>query len=178
MGTMSDASPIVCPFCSLGCELTIETNLDCSSFASLSDRTTSCTLAKDFWHQAVAPDEPRLVQKRTSVAEAQNYLRRLASSARHARIVTSECDLLTARQLEALTTKPMFDWWVESTPAEQAWHRVTSRDGIVSASLGDIALHADLFWFIGDISSSAPCFESRLSPSVSSAKRFQTPSPM
>lgn len=78
------------------------------------------------------------------------------------RVVTSGVDLTTARQLSRWQAAGKIDLKIESDPSIEALLQTASRDGIVSATLADVATHADLVWMIGRVDQTWPRLAEKL----------------
>ncbi|TWU16950.1 formylmethanofuran dehydrogenase [Allorhodopirellula heiligendammensis] len=91
------------------------------------------------------------------------------------RVVTTGVDLLTARQLASWQAAGRISLTIESDPSIEALLQTASRDGIVSATLADVATHADLVWMIGRVDQTWPRITEklRLGSSDSNAKQVQ-----
>ncbi len=72
------------------------------------------------------------------------------------RLVTTGVDLATARQLSDWQRDGQIDLTIESDASIQAILEVISRDGIVSATIADVATHADLIWTFGRVDEAWP----------------------
>lgn len=78
------------------------------------------------------------------------------------RVVTTGVDLTTARQLSRWQTAGRIELTIESDPSIEALLQTASRDGIVSATLADVATHADLVWMIGRVDQAWPRLAEKL----------------
>ncbi len=78
------------------------------------------------------------------------------------RVVTTGVDLTTARQLARWQAAERIDLTIESDPSIEALVQTASRDGIVSATLADVATHADLVWMIGGVDQAWPRIAEKL----------------
>lgn len=141
---MSQPSGVVCPFCPLHCDDVVVT----------SDGTVQangCEIAESagalMTQEARADDET---------------LARIKAAERAVRVITSGVDLVAARQLIQWQSAGTIQVEIESDPSIQAVGTVTRRDGIVSATLSEIVMHADLIWLIGEVDEAWPRLEEKL----------------
>lgn len=72
------------------------------------------------------------------------------------RVVTTGVDLTTARRLARWQAAEHIVLTIESDPSIEALLQTASRDGMVSATLADVATHADLVWMIGRVDQAWP----------------------
>ncbi|MCM2371298.1 formylmethanofuran dehydrogenase [Aporhodopirellula aestuarii] len=127
----------VCPLCPLHCD-------DVQISKTGEWIADGCSLVSEFGPQLIAPmDRGEIDVDVTKLT-------------RPIRGVTTGVDLATARQLSDWHHGGKIDLTIESDPSIQALIEVISRDGIVSATLADVATHADLVWMIGDVEKTWP----------------------
>ncbi|MFG0254980.1 MAG: formylmethanofuran dehydrogenase [Rhodopirellula sp. JB053] len=78
------------------------------------------------------------------------------------RIVTTGVDLATARQLTDWQSQGKVQVEIETDASLHALQQTISRDGIVSATIADVATHADMVWMIGGITEAWPRLPEKL----------------
>ena len=133
----------VCPLCPLHCD-----DVRIESDARLI--VDGCHVVDDFPSLRDHPVDRGEIDMTTSPAN------------RPLRVVTTGVDLASARQLSNWQSAGRISLTIESDPSIQAVMDVTSRDGIVTATLADVALHADVIWMIGGVEKSWPRIAEKL----------------
>lgn len=135
-------TPIVCPLCPLHCD---DVRIDGDGVLEAS----GCPI--------VAANSPVSIPRRDrgDIAVSRKRLGPL-------RVVTTGVDLTIARQLSRWHAAGRVDLVIESDPSVEALLQTASRDGIVSATLADVATHADLVWLIGRVDQAWPRFAEKL----------------
>lgn len=83
-------------------------------------------------------------------------------SGRTTRVVTTGVDLTTARRLSQWQSEERIELMIESDPNVQAILDVASRDGTISATLADVATHADQVWLMGRVEEAWPQITKKL----------------
>ncbi len=78
------------------------------------------------------------------------------------RVVTRGVDLRSSRRLSRWQAAGQIDLTIESEPSIEAILQTASRDGMVSATLADVATHADLVWMIGRVDQAWPRLTEKL----------------
>ena len=135
--------PIVCPLCPLHCDdvcLNDQEQLGCGS---------NCWILDGF------PSLQSLPTDRGDWVPSGDIDKPL-------RVITMGVDLSTARKLSNWQKTGRIDITIESDESIEALLQVTSRDGIVSATLADVATHADLVWMIGEVEQTWPRIAEKL----------------
>ncbi len=134
--------PIVCPLCPLYCD-----DVVVNDQGQLSG--VDCRILGDFppLHSLPA-DRGDLVSRDDPVKPV--------------RVITTGVDLNLARQLSQWQQAGRVDITIESDESIEALMQVISRDGIVSATLADVATHADLVWMIGEVEQTWPRIAEKL----------------
>ncbi|TWU43377.1 hypothetical protein Q31b_24160 [Novipirellula aureliae] len=156
---MTSLPPIVCPFCAIHCDDILLGNDRGSGGINLTD----CERAAEGYHSLLdTSPPPRLGSE--SVAQqlifdfaAEHFANRSCLN-----VVTCGTDLSTAKTLQTLAGLGKIKLWIDETVSEAAWRTATSREGNVTATIGDIRRHADLIWLIGDVAPSYPRLLTRL----------------
>lgn len=135
-------TPIVCPLCPLHCD---DVRIDGEGVLE----ANGCPI--------VAASSPVSIPQpdRGDIAVSRKRLGPL-------RVVTTGVDLTIARQLSRWHAAGRVDLVIESDPSVEALLQTASRDGIVSATLADVATHADLVWLIGRVDEAWPRFAEKL----------------
>ena len=139
---------------------------------------TTCELAAKRFRDALRPAQPRIANKDASLDEIREHFKDIASQAKHIVVKTSGVDLTSSKVLEQLNSNDAISWVIDQSPLTQSWQRTSSRDGVISATLGDVREHADLLWLIGDVESSAPRMKEVLTRDKPSMRIIETPGPL
>ena len=131
---MTKATTSICPLCPLNCDdLVVRTNESPSA--------DDCSIVQDFRF-----DEDRGLVEPT-------FLR---ADQRPFRVITTGVDLLAAREVVRLESLGRIELTVEADPSIEAMLQTISRDGIVSATLAEVATRADFVYLLGDVESTWP----------------------
>lgn len=166
---------IVCPFCPLACD---DVQVVAAAKASqLPVVKTTCQLADHRFRFALQPAQARIADTVVSLDDIHTHMTALAAKSKHIIVITSGVDLATAKALQQLDTSGKINWVLDQSPLAQSWQRTSSRDGIISATLGDVREHADLIWMIGDVESSTPRMKEVLMGNRPSRRVIATPGP-
>ncbi|EMI57984.1 formylmethanofuran dehydrogenase subunit B [Rhodopirellula sallentina] len=134
--------PIVCPLCPLMCD-DVSVSKDGELIAN------SCPIVDQF--NASRPRQNRLPAEGVRLPSTEPL-----------RIVTTGVDLATARQLTDWQSQGKVHVELETDASLHALQQTISRDGIVSATLADVATHADMVWMIGGITEAWPRLPEKL----------------
>ncbi|TWT79995.1 hypothetical protein CA13_14070 [Planctomycetes bacterium CA13] len=148
----------VCPFCSLHCDDVVFGPMEFGAMESV-----KCLRANDAFKE-VQKTSP-LGRIGTEVAEPKDVVKYAVQRFEEKgplNVATVGTDLETARALQSLAANGEIRLWLDDFPSAVAWRLATSRDGIVSATIGDIRRHADVVWMIGDVSSGHPRIAERI----------------
>lgn len=132
---------IVCPLCPLHC--------DDVRLGETGDLIADhCPIVDEFNAPSSASDRESATLD-SAEGRSEDHGKRL-------RLVTTGVDLTTARQLSDWQRDGQIDLTIESDASIQAILGVISRDGIVSATIADVATHADLIWTFGRVDEAWP----------------------
>lgn len=167
---------IVCPFCPLACD-------DVRVIATekpghLPMVQTTCELATKLFRDAMQPAPPRIANKTASLTEIREHLRDSVAQSKRIVVKTGGVDLASAKALEQLSSHGKITWVIDQSPVTRSWQLTSSRDGVISATLGDVREHADLLWLIGSVESAAPRIKEVLIENKPSLQVIQTPGPL
>lgn len=131
---MTNATSSVCPLCPLACDdLVVE-----ETGVSVID---DCSIVEKF----------RISENRGEAEPSSSRDNR-----QPLRVITTGVDLLTARELVRLDMLGKIELTIEADPSIDAMLQTISRDGIVSATLAEVATRSDSVWFFGDVESTWP----------------------
>lgn len=167
---------IVCPFCPLACG---DVRVDAAGMpGKLPTIQTNCEVAAKRFRDALQPARPRITNKAASLDEIRQHLKDLANQSKRIVVKTGGVDLASAKTLEQLSTSGKITWLLDQSPLTQSWQLTSSRDGVISATLGDVREHADLLWLIGDVESSAPRMKETLTRNKPDLCVIETPGPL
>jgi hypothetical protein len=134
--------PIVCPLCPLHCD-----DVSVNDQGQLNG--VDCRILRDFPLLHCLPADRGDFESRKSTSTAM-------------RVITTGVDLNLARQLSQWQQAGRVSITIESDESIEALMQVTSRDGIVSATLADVATHADLVCMIGEVEHAWPRISEKL----------------
>lgn len=131
---MTNAPSSVCPLCPLACD-DLVVDVSGLSIAEV------CSIVEKY----------RVGENRDGTQPLSFQAQR-----RPLRVVTTGVDLLTARELVRLKTRGSIELTIEADPSIDAMLQTISRDGIVSATLSEVATRSDSVWFFGEVESTWP----------------------
>lgn len=131
---MTNSSLIVCPLCPLACD-----DVKIDSLGALV--ANECPIVETF----------RFSEKRGEFLTSP-----FADEVEPLRVVTTGVDLVAARNLIRLEELGKIKLTIESDPSIEAMLQTISRDGIVSATLAEVAARSDAVWLLGDVESAWP----------------------
>ena len=135
--------PIVCPLCPLHCDdvcVNDQEQLGCGGNCWILDGFPSL--------KSLPTDRGDLVTR--------------GDTDKPLRVITTGVELSLARQLSNWQQSGRVEITIESDESIEALLQVTSRDGSVSATLADVATHADLVWMIGEVEQTWPRLAEKL----------------
>jgi len=133
--------PIVCPFCPLHCD-----DLQVDPAGSVN---VACQLACEGFADALHPTEPRIGNSKVSMQDVIEHARERMTLARPV-VLASHVPLSTAKLLSQLQSDRVIDWIMPQSTSRAALRRAISRDGMISATLGDVRRHTDCLWILGN----------------------------
>ncbi|SMP39840.1 hypothetical protein SAMN06265222_101368 [Neorhodopirellula lusitana] len=137
---MTEEARIVCPLCPLACDDVIVN----SSGQLMVD---GCEIASQFTMSSDRGDTDSV----------------LASLPKRPwQVVTTGADLVTARSLLDLQASSQIDLAIESDPSVEAMLQSASRDGMIAATLAEVATRSDLIWLIGNAEQAYPRIAQKL----------------
>ncbi len=139
---------------------------------------TNCELAAKRFRDALQPGQPRIAHNAASLNEIRQHLKDLANQSKRIVVKTGGVDLASAKTLEQLSTSGKITWLLDQSPLTQSWQLTSSRDGVISATLGDVREHADLLWLIGDVEASAPRVKEVLTRNKPDLRVIETSGPL
>ncbi len=134
---------LVCPFCSLNCD-----DVDFSNPSI----DLVCNKALVGFQSATTNEFARIGNAVASIEEviASSTFRKPVS------VITRGTDLTTARTLSDWNLSGAIRLSIESSLSADSWRSAVSREGVLSATLGDVLLHSDCVWSIGNPEVSHP----------------------
>ncbi|WP_404309970.1 hypothetical protein [Neorhodopirellula lusitana] len=77
-------------------------------------------------------------------------------------VVTTGTDLITSRRLVEWQSQGKIALSIESDPSTEAMRETASRDGMISATLAEVATHGDFIWLVGDVEQTYPRIAEKL----------------
>lgn len=147
--------PIVCPFCPLHCD-----DIRADSDGNLN---VECAIAsiqlKAALHSTI---QFRLGDDEVSEDKILSFASELVQKPAGRHITTGSTTLTVARVLSRLRDAGKIRLSVDATATQAAVHTAISRDGTITATLGDVKKHADMIWIIGNIEPQMPRLKERL----------------
>jgi hypothetical protein len=167
---------IVCPFCPLACD---DIHIVAPEKAGqLPVAKTVCQLARQRFRAALEPAQARIEHQVATLDEIQEHLKEATASSKRVVVITGGVDLATAKGLERLDSSGKIVWVIDQSALTQSWQRTSSRDGVISATFGDVREHADVLWLIGDVESATPRLKELLTTSETPPRVIETPGPL
>lgn len=142
------SSPLVtvCPFCSLHCDELLARRHSlpslCRAASDELDRVLRCV------------DKPRLGEAESGWDSVREDSLRRIKDAQRVKIWTRLSTISTARVLSNLPDR--FQVEIDATPTEQAYRSSVARSGVITATLGDVATHADTIVTLGNVTEETP----------------------
>ncbi len=164
---------IVCPFCPLVCDA-----VHVSQDQHLPAVQVDCDFAGKRFQEALQPSPPRIAERIVPLDTVLKHLRDVVTGASQRIVSTRGVDLVSSKSLERLESMGEIHWYLQQSAFAKSWHRTSTRDGVISATLADIGQHADLIWLIGNPERQSPRLYQVLTRDVSPAKMWETAGPM
>ncbi|GAA5509438.1 hypothetical protein Rcae01_04937 [Novipirellula caenicola] len=143
----------VCPFCPLHCDdISIEASSEGQPIAKV-----QCSKATVAYTTALSGTQSaRIADTAVTPALAAEKAKDLLAGHGVIHVATSGTDLDTARRLNRLQAHDRIRIAIDDTVSTTAWRAAVGREGTLSATLGDVRMHADVVWTIGDVESDTP----------------------
>ena len=153
MNRLVTAEAYVCPFCPLHCD-------DVSVVVEELEKSFSqigCEKAvSGFVRSLDSLAKPRIEDREVSYNEVLHFVSQRWAGSECISVVTNGNDLETSRVLERFRSANRIKLFIDEDCSATAWRSAVSREGIVSATLADARLHADVVWMIGDVVGEMP----------------------
>ncbi|WP_442505522.1 hypothetical protein SH528x_004313 [Novipirellula sp. SH528] len=150
----------VCPFCPLHCD---DISVDKATGREWIAQIQCPTAIEGYTDTLSNAKFARIEDAACEIAEADNRAKVLLSEKDILLVATRGTDLNSARRLNQLEGDNRIRVALDDTVSTQAWRNAVSREGTLTATLGDIQSHADVVWIIGDVESETPRLRERIS---------------
>ncbi len=147
---MIKTAPIVCPFCPLHCDDLIVDDQ--------SNVNVECSIAVNGFRNALDPS----VRARTGGDHVWGDV---------IRVSTAGASLSLSRTLAEQLRNGRIELSIDESPTRSATRAAIARDGIISATLGDVRKHADVIWVLGNPESELPRLWERLKQTDNASPR-------
>ncbi|EMI20846.1 formylmethanofuran dehydrogenase subunit B [Rhodopirellula maiorica SM1] len=150
----------VCPFCPLHCD---DVSLEPSSEAERIVNVQCAKAITGYTKALSGSQSARIADSAVTTALASKQAKEILAGNGVIHVATTGTDLDTARRLNQLQRENRIRIAVDDSISTAAWRAAVSREGTLSATLGDVRRHADVVWTIGDVDSETPRLRERIS---------------
>jgi len=149
----------VCPFCPLHCD---DVALEQPSGGNWMAKVQCGKAITAYAHALGDSQSARIADAAVATSLASEKAKAMFAGKDIIHVATAGTDLDTARRLNQLQNKNRIRVAIDDTVSAAAWRAAISREGTLSATLGDVRMHADVVWTIGDVENETPRWRERI----------------
>ncbi len=149
----------VCPFCPLYCD---DIALEQPSQGNWMAKVQCGKAITAYAHTLPNSQSARIAETAVATALAIKKAKEMFAGKGIIHVATAGTDLDTARRLNRLQSDNRIRVAIDDTVSTAAWRAAVSREGTLSATLGDVRMHADVVWTIGDVENETPRWRERI----------------